>query len=78
MRLVRLILVVVVALTTGAQLWQENRRLKRLAGMPGPAARDHYEATRARDERLMVGVTAALVVAAAAALVVLVKHGRAP
>lgn len=77
MRLFRLILVVVAALTTGAQLWQERRRFEVLKRLPGRQARDHYEATRARDERLMVAVTAALAVAAVAAFVVLAMRGRA-
>jgi hypothetical protein len=75
-RILRLILVVVAALVTGAQLWQERRRLETLRRLPGRQARDHYEATRARDERLMVGVTAVLAVAAVAALVV--TFGRHP
>lgn len=76
MRLLRLILVLAAALTTGAQLWQERRRFKVLERLPGREARDHYEATRARDERLMVGVTAVLALAAIAGLVVLATHGR--
>ena len=77
MRVLRLIRVLVAALTTAAQLWQEKRRLKVLEGLPGRAARDHYEATRARDERLMIGVTAALALGAVAALVALAKLGPA-
>jgi hypothetical protein len=76
-RVLRLILVVVVALAAAGQVWQEKRRLKVIERLPGREARDHYEATRARDERLMVAVTAALALAAAAALVVLATHGRA-
>ena len=76
MRVLRLILVLAAALTTAAQLWQENRRFKLLERLPGREARDHYEATRTRDEHLMVGVTAALVVAAVAALIVVARRGR--
>jgi hypothetical protein len=76
-RLLRLILVLVVAGTTAGQLWQEKRRYKLLERLPGRQARDHYEATRARDERLMVGVTAVLAIAAIAAIVVLATRGRA-
>jgi hypothetical protein len=75
-RLLRLILVLVVAGTTAGQLWQEKRRYKTLERLPGREARDHYEATRARDERLMVGVTAVLALAAIAALVVVATRGR--
>jgi hypothetical protein len=78
MRIVRLVLVVIAALVTGAQLWQEQRRLKTLERLPGREARDHYEATRTRDERFMVAVTASLAVAAVAAIVVLATHGHAP
>jgi hypothetical protein len=74
-RILRLILFGLAALTTAGQLWQERRRLRRLEHLPGPAARDHYEATRARDERLMIAVTATLAVAAVAAVVVLARHG---
>jgi hypothetical protein len=76
-RVLRLILVLVAALTSGGQLWQERRRLKVIERLPGREARDHYEATRARDERFMIGVTAALALAAIAALVVLAMRGRA-
>ncbi|HEY2731367.1 MAG TPA: hypothetical protein VGK52_15595 [Polyangia bacterium] len=78
MRVLRLILVVVAGLTTAAQLWQERQRLKVIERLPGRQARDYYEATRARDERLMVGVTALLALAAAAAVVVLATLGRGP
>jgi uncharacterized iron-regulated membrane protein len=78
MRIFRLILVLVVALTTGAQIWQERRRLDVIKRLPGRQARDHYEATRARDERLMLIVTAVLTLAAAAALVVVATRGRGP
>ena len=78
MRVLRLILVVVAGLTTAAQLWQERQRLKLIERLPGRQARDYYEATRARDERLMVAVTALLAVAAVAAIVVLATLGRGP
>jgi hypothetical protein len=68
-RILRLILFVAVGLTTAAQLYQERRRLKTLERLPGPKARDHYEATRTRDELLMVGVTAVLALGAVAATV---------
>lgn len=68
--MLRLILFVAVGLTTAAQLYQERRRMKTLERLPGPKARDHYEATRTRDERLMVAVTAVLALAAVAATIV--------
>ena len=70
MRIVRLILVVAVGLAALGQFLQERRRLKVIERLPGREARDHYEATRERDERLMVGVTVTLALAAVAALVV--------
>ena len=73
-----MILVVVTGLTTAGQLWQERRRFKVLERLPGPQARDHYEATRTRDERLMLAVTVVLAAAAAAALVALATLRHAP
>jgi len=73
-----LLLVVVAGLTTAAQLWQERQRLKVIERLPGPQARDYYEATRARDERLMLAVTALLGLGAVAAVAVLVTLGRGP
>ena len=46
-----------------------------LEGLPGRQARDYYERTRERGERLMLGVSVALALAAVAALVATV--GRA-
>jgi hypothetical protein len=75
-RILRLILVLAVALASFGQFLQERRRLQVIERLPGPEARDHYEATRARDERLMIGVTATLALAAVAALAVTL--GRSP
>jgi len=73
-----LIIVVVAGLTTAGQLWQERQRLKVIERLPGRQARDHYEATRSRDERLMVAVTVLLALAAVAAVVVIATLGRGP
>lgn len=78
MRVLRLILVIVAGMTTAAQLWQERQRLKVIERLPGRQARDYYEATRTREERLMVGVTALLALAAMAAVAVLATLGREP
>ena len=78
MRVLRLIIVVVAGLTTAGQLWQERQRLKVIERLPGRQARDHYEATRSRDERLMVAVTVLLALAAVAAVVVIATLGRGP
>ena len=78
MRILRLILVIAAGLTTVAQQLQERHRLKVIESLPGPRARDYYEATRERDERLMLAVTGLLALAAAAALVVVATHGSAP
>jgi hypothetical protein len=75
LRVLRLILVVLAGLTTAAQLWQERQRLKVIDRLPGRQARDFFEATRARDERLMVAVTTLLALAAVAAVVVLATLG---
>jgi hypothetical protein len=67
--MVRLILVAAAGVTAVAQFLQERHRLKVIAQLPGRQARDYYERTRERGERLMLGVTVALALAAAAALV---------
>jgi hypothetical protein len=76
-RLLRLVLVLAAVFTTGVQLFQERRRLGLIERLPGPKAREHYEATRARDERFMLAFTAVLALAAGAAVVALVTLGRA-
>jgi len=75
-RVFRLILVVAAALAAGGQFLEERRRLKVIERLPGREARDYYERTRARDERLMVAVTAVLAVAATAGVVATLVHGR--
>jgi hypothetical protein len=74
--MVRLILVAAAGVTAVAQFLQERHRLKVIERLPGRRARDYYERTRERDERLMLGVSVALALAAGAALVV--TFGRAP
>jgi hypothetical protein len=67
--ILRVLLVLAASASAFGQFLQERHRLKVLQGLPGRRARDYYEATRTRDERLMVGVTVALVLGAAAALI---------
>jgi hypothetical protein len=76
--LIRLILVAAAGVTALAQYLQERHRLKIIERLPGRQARDYYERTRERGERLMVGVTAALTLAAVAALVVVTRGGHRP
>ncbi len=75
--LLRFILVAAAGLAAFGQYLQERNRLKVIERLPGREARDYYERTRERDERLMVGVTAALALAAVAAGIVMAIHGRA-
>ena len=70
MSILRIALVVAASLSSLGQFLQERHRLKVITSLPGRRARDYYESTRTRDERLMLGVTIVLVLAAAAALVV--------
>jgi hypothetical protein len=72
--LLRAILVLAATASAIAQFLQERRRLKVISGLPGRRARDYYERTRARDERFLLALTAVLVVAAVAALVVTFGH----
>jgi hypothetical protein len=68
-RVLKIILVAAALVASGVQYFQETRRLATIRRLPGPEARDFYEATRERGERLMLVVTALLVAAGAAALV---------
>jgi hypothetical protein len=77
-RILRLILVVAAGVMVVAQQLQERHRLKVIERLPGLRARDYYETTRERDERLMMAVTGLLALAAVAALVVVATLGRAP
>lgn len=70
MVLLRAILVLAAGAGALGQFLQERHRLKVITSLSGRKARDYYEATRTRDERLMLGFTIALVVAAAAAMFV--------
>ena len=75
--LLRFILVVAAGLAAFGQYLQERHRFKVIERLPGREARDYYERTRERDERLMVGVTVALSLAAVAAgIVMAIHHGR--
>jgi hypothetical protein len=76
--LFRLILVAAAVVTALAQFLQERHRLKVIERLPGRQARDYYERTRERDERLMIGLTAVLAIASAAALIVVTRAGHTP
>jgi hypothetical protein len=68
--ILRALLILAAGAASLGQFLQERHRLKVITGLPGRKARDYYEATRTRDERMMIGVTLALVVAAVAAMIV--------
>jgi hypothetical protein len=67
MVIMRLALVVLVTLSVAGSYFNEMRRLSVIKRLPGDKARAYYEATRHRDERLLTGVTLALLVMAVAA-----------
>ena len=69
MRFVNAAIVALAALATLGGYFQEKKRLATILGLPAAAARDLYEKAQARRDRLMVAVTAVLVVGAVAALV---------
>jgi hypothetical protein len=73
--IVRIILVLGASIAAVAQFLTERHRLKIIRRLPGREARDYYEATRERGERLMIGVTAALALAAVGALVMILRRG---
>jgi len=73
--IVRIILVLGAGITAVAQFLTERHRLKVIQRLSGREARDYYEATRERGERLMIAVTAALALAAIGALVAILRRG---
>jgi hypothetical protein len=73
--IVRIILVLGAGITAVAQFLTERHRLKVIQRLPGREARDYYEATRERGERLMIGVTVAIGLAALGALIMILRRG---
>ena len=69
MQLVRLAIVVLTTVAVTGRYLQEVHRLSVIKKLPGGKARAYYEATRARSERLLLGLTTALVVMAGVAAV---------
>jgi hypothetical protein len=68
--ILRILLIAAAALASVAGFLQERRRLEVIKGLPGPRARDYYEANRERGERFMIVVTSVLALAGIAALAV--------
>ena len=68
MRILKLAVLAVVALAAAGHWWQQARRLKIIRALPGPKARDYFEATRARDEWMMVAVAVLFAAGAIAAV----------
>ncbi|HTA18092.1 MAG TPA: hypothetical protein VK989_02315 [Polyangia bacterium] len=75
MSILRIIVVLGASIAAAAQFLTERHRLKIIRRLPGREARDYYEATRERGERLMIAVTAALALAAIGALVMILRRG---
>jgi hypothetical protein len=73
--IVRIFLVFGAGIAAVAQFLTERHRLKIIKRLPGREARDYYETTRERGERLMIAVTVALTLAAIGALVVTLRRG---
>ena len=69
MPILRILLIAAAALASVAGFLQEGRRLEIIKGLPGPKARDYYEANRERGERFMIVVTSVLALVGIAALV---------
>jgi hypothetical protein len=67
-QLIRLIVIALAGVAAVAGYIHEARRLQVVQQLPGDQARAYYESGRARGERLMWLVTAALAAAAVAAL----------
>ena len=75
MRFVNAAIVALAALATLGGYFQEKKRLGAILTLPAAAARDLYEKAQTRRDRVLMLVTAVLVVGAIAA-VVLVSVGR--
>jgi hypothetical protein len=75
MRFVNTAIIALAALATLGGYFQEKKRLGTILALPAAAARDLYEKAQARRDRVLMLVTAVLVVGAIAA-VVLVKVVR--
>ena len=75
MPILRIILVFGAAIAAVAQFLTERHRLKVIERLPGREARDYYEATRERGERLMIAVTATIGLAAIGALIMILRRG---
>lgn len=69
MKLIKLALIAVSSLAVVGHYLQQRRRLGIIRGLPGHKARAYYEATRQRDEWMMVVLAALFATGAAAALV---------
>jgi hypothetical protein len=75
MRFVNAAIVALAALASLGGYFQEKKRLAAILAMPAAAARDLYEKAQTRRDRVLMVVTAVLVVGAVAAIV-LVKVVR--
>ncbi len=75
MRFLNTAIIALAALATLGGYFQEKKRLGTILALPAAAARDLYEKAQARRDRVLMLVTAVLVVGAIAA-VVLVKVVR--
>jgi hypothetical protein len=68
-RFVNAAIVLLALLSTLGGYFQEKKRLADILALPAAAARDRYEKAQARRDRMMLLITAALVVGAVAALI---------
>ncbi len=68
MKLFKIAVIAVVGLAVAGHWWQQARRLKVIRALPGRQARDYFEATRERGERMMTVVAGLFAAGAIAAL----------
>ena len=69
MRFVNTAIIALAALATLGGYFQEKKRLGAILALPAAAARDLYEKAQTRRDRVLMLVTAVLVVGAIAAIV---------
>lgn len=73
MRALRLAIIAVAALVVGGRYLRERARLRTVERLSGPEGLRYLEATQARSDRVLPGVTALFVVGAIAAVVYMVR-----
>jgi hypothetical protein len=76
MPILKIVLIAAALLAVVGQYLQEMRRLVVIKKLPGAQARDYYERTRQRNERLLLAGTVVLAAGAVAVTIYTFAWGR--